>query len=54
MSSCLYRTSLTSPDLLAALRRMLSNAVVSRHTQRAYLAPSMICSSWRLAGLFRV
>jgi len=37
MSPSLCRTSLTSPDLLTALRRMLSNSIVSRHTQRAYL-----------------
>jgi len=37
VSSCLYKTSVTNPDSLSALRRMLSNSVVSRHTQRAYL-----------------
>ena len=37
MSSSLYRTSLTSPHLLTALRKMLSNSLVSRHTERAYL-----------------
>lgn len=37
MSSCLYKTSLTNTDSLAALRTMLSNSVVSRHTKRAYL-----------------
>jgi len=38
MSSCLYQTSLTDSDSLAALRTMLSNPVVSPHTKRAYLA----------------
>lgn len=37
MSSSLCKTAVTSPDSLAALRKMLSNSVVSRHTQRAYL-----------------
>lgn len=37
MSSCLYKTSVTNPDSLSALRWMLTNAVVSRHTRRAYL-----------------
>ena len=37
MSSCLYKTSLTDSDSLAALRKMLSNSVVSQHTKRAYL-----------------
>ena len=37
MSSCLYKTSLTNSDSLTALRKMLSNSVVSRHTKRAYL-----------------
>jgi len=31
------RRAVTNPDSLAALRWMLSNAVVSRHAQRAYL-----------------
>jgi integrase len=38
MSSCLYKTPVINPDSLTALRRVLSNSVVSRHTQRAYLA----------------
>ena len=37
MSSCLYKTSLPNPDSLTALRQMLSNSVVSRHTKHAYL-----------------
>ena len=37
MSSFLYKTSLTNSDSLNALRKMLSNSVVSRHTKRAYL-----------------
>jgi site-specific recombinase XerC len=37
VSSCLNKTSLTNPDSLTALRKMLSNSVVSRHTKRAYL-----------------
>ena len=37
MSSCLNKTSITNPCSLIALRRMLSNSIVSRHTQRAYL-----------------
>ena len=37
MSSCLYKTSFTTSDSLAALRTMLSNSVVSPHTKRAYL-----------------
>lgn len=37
MSSCLYKTSLPNSDSLTALRQMLSNSVVSRHTKRAYL-----------------
>ncbi len=37
MSSCLYRTSPANPDLLTALRKMLTNSVVSQHTERAYL-----------------
>jgi integrase len=35
--SYLNKTSVTNPCSLIALRRMLSNSVVSRHTQRAYL-----------------
>jgi integrase len=37
VSSCLYKTSLTNSDSLTALRKMLCNSVVSRHTKRAYL-----------------
>ena len=37
MSPYLCRPSPANPDLLTALRKMLSNAVVSRHTERAYL-----------------
>ena len=37
MSSCLCKTSLTNPDSLTALRQMLANSVVSRHTKHAYL-----------------
>jgi len=37
VSSFLYKTSLTNSDSLNALRKMLSNSVVSRHTKRAYL-----------------
>ena len=36
MSSCLCKT-LENPDAMTALRKMLCNSVVSRHTQRAYL-----------------
>jgi hypothetical protein len=38
VSSCLTKTPLTNSDSLNALRTMLSNSVVSRHTKRAYLA----------------
>lgn len=37
MSSSLTKTSVTNHDSLNALRAMLSNSVVSLHTQRAYL-----------------
>ena len=37
MSSCLYKTSLPNSDSLTAMRQMLSNSVVSRHTKFAYL-----------------
>lgn len=37
MSSCLCRTSPANPDLFTMLRTMLSNSLVSRHTERAYL-----------------
>ena len=37
MSSCLYKMTLTNSDSLNALRKMLANSVVSRHTKRAYL-----------------